>query len=160
MGVCLHQRAKLEQDAQRILRFGADPGRLEHHLVGLLALRIFSPTGGTTIPTHLQNQCTNTVDKQCVSWYTQAGIASRGVRNLLIGYARVSTLDQRLDLQQDALREVGCARVFTDTASGAKTARPGLTAALEACRAGDSLVVGKLDRDHIVRVRANRAHLR
>ena len=38
---------------------------------------------------------------------------------MLIGYARVSTLDQRLDLQQDALREVGCERVLTDTASGA-----------------------------------------
>ncbi len=65
---------------------------------------------------------------------------------MLIGYARVSTLDQHLDLQQDALRGVGCEHVFTDTASGAKTARPGLTAALEACRAGDILVVWKLDR--------------
>ncbi len=65
---------------------------------------------------------------------------------MLIGYARVSTLDQRLDLQQDALRAAGCERIFTDTASGAKTARPGLAAALEACRAGDILVVWKLDR--------------
>jgi DNA invertase Pin-like site-specific DNA recombinase len=65
---------------------------------------------------------------------------------MLIGYARVSTSDQRLDLQQDALRGAGCGRVFTDTASGAKTARPGLTAALEACRAGDIVVVWKLDR--------------
>jgi DNA invertase Pin-like site-specific DNA recombinase len=65
---------------------------------------------------------------------------------MLIGYARVSTLDQRLDLQQDALRTAGCERIFTDTASGAKTARPGLAAALERCRAGDILVVWKLDR--------------
>ncbi len=65
---------------------------------------------------------------------------------MLIGYARVSTSDQRLDLQQDALRAAGCERVFTDTASGAKTERPGLVAALESCRAGDILVVWKLDR--------------
>jgi len=65
---------------------------------------------------------------------------------MLIGYARVSTIDQRLDLQHDALRAIGCERVFTDTASGARTARPGLTAALEACREGDILVVWKLDR--------------
>jgi DNA invertase Pin-like site-specific DNA recombinase len=65
---------------------------------------------------------------------------------MLIGYARVSTSDQRLDLQQDALRAAGCERIFTDTGSGAKTERPGLTAALEASRAGDILVVWKLDR--------------
>ena len=61
---------------------------------------------------------------------------------MLIGYARVSTSDQRLDLQQDALRGVGCERIFTDIVRGAKTERLGLTAALDACRAGDILVVG------------------
>ena len=65
---------------------------------------------------------------------------------MLIGYARVSTLEQRLDLQQDALRDAGCERIFTDSVSGAKNERPGLTAALAACRAGDILVVWKLDR--------------
>src|SRR5688500_16538288 len=65
---------------------------------------------------------------------------------MLIGYARVSTSDQRLDLQQDALRGAGCERIFTDSVSGAKTERLGLTAALDACRAGDILVVWKLDR--------------
>jgi DNA invertase Pin-like site-specific DNA recombinase len=65
---------------------------------------------------------------------------------MLIGYARVSTSDQRLDLQQDALRGAGCERIFTDIVSGAKTERLGLTAALDACRAGDILVVCKLDR--------------
>jgi DNA invertase Pin-like site-specific DNA recombinase len=65
---------------------------------------------------------------------------------MLVGYARVSTNDQNLDLQKDALKVVGCERLFTDTASGAKTARPGLAEALKHCRAGDTLVVWKLDR--------------
>ena len=65
---------------------------------------------------------------------------------MLIGYGRVSTSYQHLDLQQDALRGAGCERTFTDIVSGAKTERLGLTAALDACRAGDILVVWKLDR--------------
>lgn len=65
---------------------------------------------------------------------------------MLIGYARVSTPDQKLDLQQDALQQAGCERVFTDVASGSKTERPGLAEALAYARAGDTLVVWKLDR--------------
>lgn len=65
---------------------------------------------------------------------------------MLIGYARVSTADQNLDLQKDALKQAGCERLFTDTASGAKSERPGLTDALRECRQGDTLVVWKLDR--------------
>lgn len=65
---------------------------------------------------------------------------------MLIGYARVSTADQNLDLQKDALNAAGCERILTDTASGAKTERPGLNDALKECRAGDTLVVWKLDR--------------
>lgn len=65
---------------------------------------------------------------------------------MLIGYARVSTTDQNLDLQQDALTAAGCERIHTDTASGAKTERPGLSKALAECRTGDTLVVWKLDR--------------
>jgi DNA invertase Pin-like site-specific DNA recombinase len=63
-----------------------------------------------------------------------------------IGYARVSTGDQTLDLQLDALRHAGCIDIYQDTASGATTARPELAAALRACRTGDSLVIWKLDR--------------
>jgi DNA invertase Pin-like site-specific DNA recombinase len=65
---------------------------------------------------------------------------------MLIGYARVSTQDQTLHLQQDALEKIGCAKIFTDTASGAITERQGLDEALEYVREGDSLVVWKLDR--------------
>jgi DNA invertase Pin-like site-specific DNA recombinase len=65
---------------------------------------------------------------------------------MLIGYARVSTQDQTLNLQQDALEKIGCSKIFTDTASGAKTERTGLADALSYVREGDTLVVWKLDR--------------
>ena len=65
---------------------------------------------------------------------------------MLIGYARVSTQDQTLNLQRDALEKIGCSKIFTDTASGAATERKGLDEALEYVREGDSLVVWKLDR--------------
>jgi DNA invertase Pin-like site-specific DNA recombinase len=65
---------------------------------------------------------------------------------MLIGYARVSTHDQTLNLQQDALEKAGCTKIFTDTASGAKTERKGLEAALTYVRKGDTLVVWRLDR--------------
>jgi DNA invertase Pin-like site-specific DNA recombinase len=63
-----------------------------------------------------------------------------------VGYARVSTTDQDLALQLDALTAAGCAKVFEDRASGARTDRPGLRAALDYAREGDVLVTWKLDR--------------
>ncbi|MFD0379758.1 recombinase family protein [Streptomyces sp. NPDC127112] len=64
----------------------------------------------------------------------------------LIGYARVSTDDQEAQLQHDALTVAGCARIFTDKASGKNTDRAELTAALDYLRPGDTLCVWKLDR--------------
>lgn len=63
-----------------------------------------------------------------------------------IGYARVSTADQNLDLQRDALTAAGCLRIFADTASGKLTERPELTKALDYLRPGDTLTVWRLDR--------------
>ena len=65
---------------------------------------------------------------------------------MLIGYARVSTADQYLAMQEDALKSAGCEDVFKDVVSGAKTARPGLHSALTHLRKGDTLVVWRLDR--------------
>ena len=63
-----------------------------------------------------------------------------------VGYARVSTGEQTLDLQLDALRQAGCGKLFTETASGAKAERPVLNDVLGYLRTGDTLVVWRLDR--------------
>lgn len=65
---------------------------------------------------------------------------------MLIGYARVSTDDQNLDLQRDALEQAGCEKIYTDQQSGASTERLGLAGVLETARRGDTLVVWRLDR--------------
>ena len=65
---------------------------------------------------------------------------------MLIGYARVSTQDQNLNLQREALTKAGCEKIMEDQISGARTERPGLIQALGELRAGDTLVVWKLDR--------------
>ena len=66
--------------------------------------------------------------------------------NQRIGYARVSTDDQNLDLQRDALRQAGCSTIYEEAASGKSAARPELEQCLKALRAGDTLVVWRLDR--------------
>src|SRR3954462_10508068 len=67
---------------------------------------------------------------------------------MLIGYARVSTTEQNLDLQLDALRKAGCtdAHIFTDKITGTKQERPGLNEALSHLRPGDTFVIWRLDR--------------
>ena len=65
---------------------------------------------------------------------------------MLVGYARVSTFEQNLTPQVDALQQAGCEKVFKDRASGAKTDRPGLGEALKYVRKGDTLLVWRLDR--------------
>ena len=65
---------------------------------------------------------------------------------MLIGYARISTHDQTLALQKDALEKAGCEKIFTDTVSGTKAERKGLSEALSQLRSGDTLVVWRLDR--------------
>lgn len=63
-----------------------------------------------------------------------------------IGYARVSTHEQNTAMQKLALKQAGCEKIYTDTASGVRTDRPGLESAFNQLRAGDTLVVWKLDR--------------
>ncbi|QFS50660.1 transposon DNA-invertase [Nostoc sphaeroides CCNUC1] len=65
---------------------------------------------------------------------------------MLIGYARISTDDQNLNLQKDALVSAGCEKIYSDRISGAKATRAGLTLALEVARTGDVLIVWRLDR--------------
>ncbi len=65
---------------------------------------------------------------------------------MLIGYARVSTDDQNLNLQHDALKSAGCEKIFDDQITGSKIQRPGLDAILEFARTGDVIVVWRLDR--------------
>ncbi len=65
---------------------------------------------------------------------------------MLIGYARVSTVDQNLDLQRIALKEAGCEHIYIEQMSGAVRDRPELMAAINYARAGDTLIVWKLDR--------------
>ncbi|MHC1697948.1 MAG: recombinase family protein [Geobacteraceae bacterium] len=65
---------------------------------------------------------------------------------MLVGYARVSTMDQNLDLQRTALTKAGCGKIYEDRLSGTRAERPGLKLTLEVLRDGDMLVVWKLDR--------------
>ena len=65
---------------------------------------------------------------------------------MLIGYARVSTQEQNLDLQMEALAKAGCKKIFEDKISGSRSDRPGLARAMEMLREEDTFVVWKLDR--------------
>ena len=65
---------------------------------------------------------------------------------MLVGYARISTTEQNLDLQHDALKAAGCERLVEDTAGGGKAHRSGLDRARDLLRPGDTLVVWRLDR--------------
>jgi DNA invertase Pin-like site-specific DNA recombinase len=65
---------------------------------------------------------------------------------MFVGYARVSTMEQNISLQLDALAEAGCEKIFEDKISGTKKVRPGLQAALKFAKSGDTLVVWRLDR--------------
>jgi DNA invertase Pin-like site-specific DNA recombinase len=84
------------------------------------------------------------VDRCAISFAQESG--SRGIRVMKIGYARVSTEDQHVDLQLDALTQAGCQRLFCEKVSGAGPQRPELLRMLEQLRAGDMVVVWKLDR--------------
>src|SRR3982751_1156174 len=68
------------------------------------------------------------------------------IKTMLVGYARVSTSEQTLDLQKDALEKIGCTKIYSDVVSGSKAERKGLQEALEYVREGDTLVVWRLDR--------------
>jgi len=65
---------------------------------------------------------------------------------MLIGYARVSTHEQNLDLQKDALTKIGCEKIFEDKITGLSSVRPGMNEAMSHLRSGDTLVVWRLDR--------------
>jgi len=77
-------------------------------------------------------------------WIRKDGELHR--KGMMIGYARVSTLEQNLTLQRDALTEAGCEKIFIEQMSGAVTDRPALRDALDYARSGDTLIVWKLDR--------------
>jgi DNA invertase Pin-like site-specific DNA recombinase len=77
---------------------------------------------------------------------TVSGFRYFDLVSMLLGYARVSTDDQDAALQVDALKKAGCSKVFVDTASGALAERPELSRLLDQARAGDTLVVWRLDR--------------
>jgi DNA invertase Pin-like site-specific DNA recombinase len=84
--------------------------------------------------------------KPVLKWYSRFHTPEASFETMLIGYARVSTQDQNLELQRKALLDAGCEKIFDDKLSGSRSDRPGLTQALEFLRNGDTLVVWKLDR--------------
>jgi len=90
--------------------------------------------------------CRSTVRNRCVTGRLVGGLCNSAGLWAFLGYARVSTAEQTAALQQDALRAAGCQRIWSDTASGSRTDRPQLSAVFDQLRAGDTLVVWRLDR--------------
>ncbi len=84
--------------------------------------------------------------KPVLKWYSRFRTPETSFETMLIGYARVSTQDQNLELQRKALLDAGCEKIFDDKLSGSRSDRPGLAQALAILRDGDTLVVWKLDR--------------
>src|ERR1700741_4112601 len=74
------------------------------------------------------------------------GPAPRALEGWRIGYARISTADQELRLQEDALQAAGCQKIYKDVASGKSPERPAVDGALRFLREGDTVVVDKVDR--------------
>jgi len=115
-------------------------GREDHPLATVAALSI--------VPQNWSTKSAYQIHRHEVGFMVQLRqrIEEEGNASMHVGYARVSTTEQNLDLQIDALTVAGCERLFTDTVSGGHVDRPGLAAALRECRSGDTLIVWKLDR--------------
>jgi hypothetical protein len=100
----------------------------------------------TTGEARLTSWLRNPVQKSTSGKLLKTWVSLRYDERMLIGYARVSTHEQNLSLQLDALKKAGCRKVFDDKTSGARSERPGLKAALEYVREGETLLVWRLDR--------------
>jgi predicted site-specific integrase-resolvase len=100
-----------------------------------------------TTPTIAQGNRRRPVERKIARARPASPVAGETMsKPLLIGYARVSTVDQNLALQRDALTEAGCQKIFTEQMSGAVADRPVLHDALEFARSADTLIVWKLNR--------------
>jgi len=105
-----------------------------------------SATASAPPPKDAQQASRTRVRNQRRTTSAVTGFCDGSAMGHLLGYARVSTTDQHPQLQVDALKVAGCYRVFTETASGARTDRPVLEQLLDQLRPSDTLVVWKLDR--------------
>ena len=88
----------------------------------------------------------NLYNYQCIIKLKYNELLNMNKNTKLVGYARVSTIDQNLDLQIHSLKKEGCIKIFTDTISGSKKERIGLSKLMDYLREGDTLIVWRLDR--------------